>query len=191
MLSANQVHSPHALTVDAPWTGPRPEADALVTAVPGLAVSALAADCAPVLFADPQARVVAAAHAGWKGALSGVLEATVAAMEQAGARRERIVAAIGPCIGQESYEVGPEFIDRLIVADAANRRFFVPGRDDRAHFDLAGFCAARLRALGLRSVDALGLDTKSRDSEYFSHRRAVKAGEPDYGRNLSAIALVG
>jgi YfiH family protein len=155
--------------------------------MPGLTVTALAADCAPVLFADAEARVVAAAHAGWKGALAGILEATVAEMVAAGALRERIVAAIGPCIGQASYEIGPDMRDRFAPGD---ERYFVPGRADRLHFDLAGYCASRLRSVGLTSIDVIGADTCADETRFFSNRRAFLRGEPDYGRNLSAICIV-
>jgi hypothetical protein len=189
LLSLHQVHSAAAVRVSGPWTGARPQADGIVTTAPGLAVSALAADCAPVLFADAEARVVAAAHAGWKGALGGVLEATLDAMVEAGAVRARIVCAIGPCIGQESYEVGPEFSARFLKEDPTNARFFAPGQGDRAHFDLKAYCGARLAQAGAASVDTLSQDTCAMPAQYFSNRRAVKNAEGDYGRNLSVILL--
>jgi len=169
-----------------PWPGARPEGDALVTTTPGLALSVLSADCTPVLFADKDACVIGAAHAGWKGALGGVLEATVARMREAGAKA--IAAAIGPTIARASYEVGPEFEARFLTADPANARFFTPGRDDRRHFDLPAFCAARLRALDV-AVEDLGLDTCAEADALFSNRRAFKRNEPDYGRNCAVIAL--
>ncbi len=191
LLSAHQVHSALAAHVDGPWRGPRPEVDGLVTSTAGVAVSALAADCAPVLFADAEARVVAAAHAGWKGALAGVLEATVAAMIARGAAVERIVAAIGPCIGAASYEVGPEFEARFAAEDGPDvARFFRAGRGDRRQFDLPAYCAAKLARAGVTQVDILGADTCALEARYFSNRRAHLRGEADYGRNLSAIALV-
>lgn len=187
LLSAHQIHSATAIRVAEPFAGPRPQGDSLVTRSPGLAVTALAADCAPVLFADAEAGVVAAAHAGWKGALAGILEATVTEMVAAGATRERIVAAIGPCIGQASYEIGP---DMRVRFEPEHERFFVPGRADRLHFDLAGFCAARLRGAGLTAIDVIDADTCADETRFFSNRRAFLRGEPDYGRNLSAICLV-
>lgn len=189
LLTAHQIHSADAVVVTQPWSGERPRCDALVTATPGLALGALAADCAPVLFAEPDAKVVAAAHAGWRGAVGGVLEATIDAMETLGADPARILAAVGPCIAQASYEVGPEFVAQFTDADPANARFFTPGQGDRSHFDLPGFVAARLTAAGLGRVDVIGHDTCARPDAYFSHRRRTKAGEPDYGRNLSAIVL--
>lgn len=186
LVGVHQVHSPHAVFVSEPWTGDRPHADALVTTTPGLIVSVLSADCAPVLLADAEARVVCAAHAGWKGALSGVLEAAVALMREH--RAQNIAAAIGPCIHQASYEVGPEFEQRFIGADRANARFFIPGDGDRRRFDLPGFCAARLAALGI-AADILPLDTCALAEDFFSNRRAFRNGEPDYGRNCAAISL--
>jgi len=151
---------------------------------------ALAADCAPVLLADPQGRVVAACHAGWKGALTGVVEATVAQMEALGARRERLCAAVGPCIGPASYEVGLEFLERFVAQDAANERFFAPGvTGDKRMFDLPAFVLGRLRAAGVPTCEWVGRDTCAEESDFFSNRRAFKRGEGDYGRLLSAIAL--
>jgi polyphenol oxidase len=189
LLSAHQIHSADVVLADGPWDSERPKADAIVSRCPNLALGALAADCAPVLFADATARVVGAAHAGWRGAIGGVLERTVATMVRAGAAKSRIVAAVGPCIAQASYEVGPEFMERFLLDDAANMRFFVPGTGDRLQFDLKAFCAARLRAAGVAAVDVLADDTFTADEAFFSHRRSVKRGEPDYGRNLSVIAL--
>jgi len=187
LMNAHQVHSATAVHADGPWAGPRPQADAIVTTRPGVAVAALAADCAPVLFADVDAGVVAAAHAGWRGALDGVLEATIAQMAAAGAHTRRIVAAIGPCIAQRSYEVGPEFRARF---GAGAQRFFSPGREDRWHFDLSGYCASRLAAAGVARIDLVDADTCACEAEYFSNRRGFLRSDPDYGRNLSAIALV-
>jgi len=187
LIGVHQVHSPTALFVSAPWPGERPHADALVTTTPGLVVSILTADCTPVLFADEKAGVVAAAHAGWKGAISGVLENTVALMREHGATA--IAAAIGPCIHQTSYEVGPEFRDRFIATEATYARFFAPGANGKSQFDLPGFCAARLEAAGVSRIEALPLDTYVHDDALFSHRRAVHRNEADYGRNCAAIAL--
>ena len=189
LLGVHQVHSPVAVAIDAPWPGERPHADALVTTKPGLILSVLSADCAPVLLADRSAGVIAAAHAGWKGALAGVLQNTVALMHAHGAAPERIAAAIGPCIHQASYEVGGEFAARFIEADRAYARYFAPGRDGRRQFDLPGFCADRLREAGVESIEILPLDTYALADALFSHRRAVHRSEGDYGRNCSAICL--
>jgi hypothetical protein len=188
LLSLSQVHSARAVRVSEPWgLAARPEADGIATDAPCLAVSALAADCAPVLFADVVAGVVAAAHAGWRGALDGVLGATVGLMVSMGAARERIAAAVGPCISQRAYEVGPEFVDRFLAEDAGFARFFAQGAGDRAMFDLPGFCLDRLRAAGLDRVEWVGRCTYGDPARFFSYRRATHAGEPDYGRLLSAI----
>jgi polyphenol oxidase len=189
LMSAYQVHSADALMVDKPFSGDRPQVDALVTRCPSLATTVLTADCAPILLADPSARIVAAAHAGWKGALGGIIEATLDKMCKLGANKSRIVAAIGPCIAQASYEVGPEFVATFTQIDSENERFFIPGTGDRALFDLKRFCAARLRAAGLGAVDVLPHDTYGLESDYFSNRRRNQRGEPDYGRNLSAIRI--
>jgi YfiH family protein len=161
----------------------------MATATPGVALTILTADCGPVLLADPHAKVIAAAHAGWKGALTGILEAALEAMAGLGADPKRVTAAIGPSIAQASYEVGPEFLARFVAADPENERFFKGGRADRLHFDLKGYCAARLQAAGVGRVDILPDDTCAEAEAYFSNRRAVKRGEGDYGRNLSAILL--
>lgn len=185
----HQVHSPDIVTVDAPFPGKRPEADGIVTATPGLAIGVLTADCGPVLFADAEARVVGAAHAGWKGALTGVLENTIAAMEGLGASRECITAVLGPTISQESYEVGPEFVDRLTKAEPADERWFVPSqRPGHAMFDLAGYIVDRLTAAGV-TASSLGHCTYVDEERFFSYRRATHRGETDYGRQISAIAL--
>jgi hypothetical protein len=192
LLKAHQLHSPRAVIVDGPFDGARPEADALVTATPGLAVAVSTADCAPVLLADPEARVMAAAHAGWRGAFGGVLEATVEAMERLGARRDRIHAAIGPCISLGSYEVGPEFKERFLAESPSNAALFRPGDGDKSWFDLPGYVLRRLGHAKIARVDVLGRCTFSESDAWFSHRRSVKLGEPDYGCNLSAIlATVG
>lgn len=186
LVGVHQVHSPNAVFVSAPWSGERPHADALVTTTPGLVLSVLTADCAPVLLADVEAGVIAVAHAGWKGALGGVLDSTVALMREHGARA--IAAAIGPTIHQASYEVGPEFEAAFIAADADAARFFAPGARGKAHFDLPGFCAARLARLGI-AAETLPHDTYAAPDLWHSCRRAAHRGEPDYGRNCAAIAL--
>jgi hypothetical protein len=191
LLTAYQVHSPDVVTVEHPWEPQqRPRADAIVTRVPGLAIGVTTADCGPVLFADDTAGVIAAAHAGWRGAATGVLEATVAAMERCGADRARIVAALGPMIRQANYEVGPEFVARFRAEDHANERFFQPAsRPGHALFDLAGYIAARLAAAGIRRVEDLGHCTYADAARFFSYRRSTHRREPDYGRHLNAIAL--
>ena len=188
LLSCFQVHSAKVATVTEPWRT-RPQADAMVTQTPGLALCILSADCVPVLFADAQARVIGAAHAGWKGALAGVCEATLEAMEALGAPRENIRAAIGPAIQQASYEVGPEFRDTFIGDQEWTDRLFVAGKDDRSHFDLTGYVEAVLQREGVSAVDNLGHDTCALEDDYFSNRRRNHRGEPDYGRNGSVIVL--
>jgi YfiH family protein len=190
-VSAYQIHSADVAVVDRDWQiGARPKVDAFVTATPGFAIAVGAADCTPVLFADSGARVIGAAHAGWKGAFTGVLETTVAAMEKLGAARNRIVAAIGPTIRQQSYEVGPEFVARFTAADASNARFFKPSKKEgHAMFDLAGYVRTRLEGAKVGSIDDLGIDTYADEARCFSYRRSVHRGEPDYGRLINAIAL--
>jgi polyphenol oxidase len=189
-LSVWQVHSPDALTVSGPWEGvSRPRADAMVTRTENLAIGVTAADCGPILLVDPNARVIGAAHAGWKGALTGIVESTVEAMEKLGADRAGIVAAIGPLIRQHSYEVGSEFVERFIEADAENAPFFIPSdRKGHAMFDLAGFIRMRLENAGVLMIDDIGVDTYS-DERFYSYRRSVHRKEPDYGRHVHAIAL--
>ncbi len=199
LVTLGQVHSANVVAVTKPWRiGETPQddarhiplGDAMVTAVPGIALGILTADCAPVLFADGGARVIGAAHAGWKGALGGVLEATLDAMEALGARRGRIAAAIGPCISQANYEVGPEFAARFAADDAGNAKFFVPSnREAHFRFDLEGFVAARLARAGVDNIAALSACTYARAADFFSFRRATHAKEPDYGREISAIVL--
>jgi YfiH family protein len=191
LVTAYQIHSPTVVEVDTPWTREQaPRADAMVTTRRGLALGILTADCAPVLFADRKARVVGAAHAGWRGAVSGVLDATVATMAKHGARPESIVAAIGPCIAQASYEVGPEFPAPFLAEDAANAAFFRPSaRSGHFMFDLRGYVARRLRRIGIGSVHALTNDTCREEERFFSYRRACLRGEKDYGREISVIAL--
>jgi YfiH family protein len=191
-LTAFQIHSPDVATASEPWdTASRPRVDAIVTRTEGLAIGVTAADCGPILFVDPSARVIGAAHAGWKGALTGVLESTIAAMERLGAERAGIVAAIGPLIRQHSYEVGAEFVERFTLADAGNARFFIASsRETRAMFDLAGFIRMRLENAGVLMIDDTGIDTYS-DERFYSYRRSVHRGEPDYGRHVHAIVLEG
>jgi polyphenol oxidase len=190
LVTAHQVHSPRPVTADGPWPGDTPQADAVVTATPGVICGALAADCAPVLLADAQARVVAAAHAGWRGALGGVVEAAIARMIELGAARERIRAAVGPCIGPASYEVGLEFEAAFASADAAHLRFFAAGvAPDKRMFDLPAFVLARLAAAGIEGAQWVGADTCAQADDFYSNRRAFKQGESDYGRLLSAIVL--
>jgi len=192
IVTAYQVHSASALVADGDWPAGPPQADAVVSATPGVVCGALAADCAPVLLADPQARVVAAAHAGWKGALTGIVEATVARMESLGADRNRLRAAVGPCIGPASYEVGVEFLERFVHFDPAYAGFFAPGvSPDKRQFDLPAFVLGRLNAAGVSACEWLGRDTCAEAEDFFSNRRAFKAGEPDFGRLMSAIALEG
>lgn len=190
-LTVYQIHSPDVVTVEQPWAGDaRPRADALVTRTPGVAIGVSTADCGPLLFADGEARVIGAAHAGWRGAFTGVIEATIAAMERCGADRDRIVAAAGPMIRQTNYEVGPEFVERFKADSAANERFFTPStNDDHAMFDLAGYIVARLRAAGIRQIDDIGRCTYAEPDTFYSYRRSVHRNEPDYGRHINAIAL--
>jgi len=190
LVTVYQVHSADAVTVLAPFDEAlRPKADALVTNQPGLVLGILTADCAPVLFADRAAGVVAAAHAGWKGAIGGVTDSTIAAMEALGARRDRIAAAIGPCIARASYEVDAGFFRRFCEQDPANERFFADGRPEHFQFDLEAYVVHRLALAGLRTIEALGLDTYSDEARFFSFRRATHRGEPDYGRQISLIGL--
>ena len=187
LISVHQVHSADAVIVEGPWTGERPRADGMAAAVPGLALAVTTADCGPVLFADPHVGVIGAAHAGWRGAVTGVLEATLEAMERLGARRHKIVAVLGPTISQAAYEVGPDFAARF---DEADQRFFRPGeRPDHPMFDLPGFIGARLEAAGVGEFANLGLCTYSDEDQFFSYRRTTHRGEPDYGRLISAITL--
>ncbi|HEV2549339.1 MAG TPA: peptidoglycan editing factor PgeF [Stellaceae bacterium] len=191
LATCYQVHSAEVVVVDRPWPrDQRPRADAMVTRTPEIALGILTADCAPVLFADAEARVIGAAHAGWRGALSGVLEATVEAMKKLGATPPRIHAAIGPCIGWNSYEVGPEFPAPFLAENAANASFFRPApREGHFLFDLAGYGAARLKRLGLAPIETIPGNTAAEAARFFSYRRSCRRKEPDYGRELSAIAL--
>ena len=188
--TAHQVHSSRVVAIERDFSAAAPEADGMVTGAPGVSCGALAADCAPILFVDPEARIVAAVHAGWKGALAGVVEAAVRAIEDLGGRSDRVIAAVGPCIGPASYEVGPEFRERFMLADRANSRFFEPAASGKFLFDLPGFVIGRLEAAGVGAAEWVGADTAA-DLEFFSNRRAFKRGEPDYGRLASAIVLAG
>ena len=188
LLSVHQVHSADVITVAEPL-GDKPKADAMVTAVPGLALSVLSADCQPVLFADAEAGVIGAAHAGWRGALDGVLEATVDAMETLGAVRDRINAVIGPCISQQAYEVGPEFFDDFTAEDPAYSRYFIQGPGDRLLFDLPGFGLHRLRNAGVGVAEWTRHCTYSDPDRFFSYRRTTHKKEADYGRLISVITL--
>jgi len=190
LVTVHQVHSSETVVATAPWPDDaRPHADALVTDRPGLALGILTADCAPILLSDDTAGVIGAAHAGWKGAFTGVIETTLAAMESLGADHARIAAAIGPAIARKSYEVDDVFQRRFADADPENDRFFAPGRAGHHQFDLEGYAAARLAAAGVPRVEALGLDTYADAERFFSYRRSVHRGEPTYGRQLSLIAL--
>jgi YfiH family protein len=190
LVSVYQIHSPDAVIVEGPWPGEKPKADGMATATPGVALAITTADCGPVLLADPEASVIGAAHAGWRGALGGVLESTIAAMERLGARRERTVAVLGPTIGADAYEVGTELIGQFTQADPANERFFrANGRPGHAQFDLPAYIAARLQGAGIGQVADLGLCTYSDEERFFSFRRATHRGEPDYGRLIAAIAI--
>ncbi len=186
-----QVHSPDVVVVEEPWShGEGPHADAVVTARPGLAVGVATADCGPILFADARGRAVGAAHAGWKGAIGGVIEATIAAMEGLGAVRSDIVAVLGPTISAEAYEVGPEFVERFVGEDAAHARFFGPSeRSGHAMFDLPAFIVMRLERAGVGRAENLALCTYADEDRFFSYRRTTHRAEPDYGRLVSAIAL--
>lgn len=190
LVTVYQIHSPDVAIVDTPWPDDaRPRADAMVTNRPGLALGIVTADCTPVLLADVDAGVIGAAHAGWKGALAGVLAKTVAAMERLGARRDRIAAAIGPTIARRSYEVDEAFLRRFVETDADNGRFFADGRAGHHQFDLEGFVVARLAEAGITQIEAPGLDTYGDADRFFSYRRATHRAEADYGRQMSLIAL--
>jgi YfiH family protein len=192
LVTAWQTHSTRVAVVDQVWArGEAPQVDAMVTTTPGIGLGVLHADCAPVLFADGQARVAGAAHAGWRGAIDGVLEATLDEMQRQGAVLSRIAAAIGPCIGQPSYEVGPEFRARFIDAESGNERFFTGSatRAGHLHFDLEAYCAHRLARAGLAQIERLGRDTCALSDVFFSYRRRTLEGGKDYGRNISLIAL--
>ena len=192
LATVHQIHSADVVIAYEAWPQDRrPRADGIVTDRPNLLLGILTADCAPVLFADHQAVVVGAAHAGWRGALAGVTDATIEAMEQLGARRDHIHAAVGPCIAQPSYEVDEAFRARFVHADRENERFFVTGPAGKPQFDLEAYVVHRLIAAGIDEIEALNLDTYADDSRFFSFRRATHRGEADYGRQLSAIAIPG
>ncbi|HEY5239750.1 MAG TPA: peptidoglycan editing factor PgeF [Rhizomicrobium sp.] len=191
LVTVHQIHSAKAVIVTTPWEiGEAPQADATVTNVPDIALGILTADCAPVLFADKDAHVIGAAHAGWKGARGGIIESTLTAMESLGAQRNRIAAAIGPCISQANYEIGPEFREAFLAADSTHARFFVPSpKAGHWHFDLEGFVTHRLTLAGVENVARLSACTYALEAEFYSFRRATHRGEKDYGRQLSAIML--
>jgi YfiH family protein len=191
LIGVKQTHSATVVTIDGPTDAdsPRPDADAMVTATPGLALAILTADCQPVLFADMAAGVIGAAHAGWRGAVNGVLEATLDAMEDLGADRSQITAVIGPCLSQHAYEVGPEFLGTFLADDPDNAMFFANGTGDRFHFDLAGFGLHRLRSAGVGHAEWTRHCTYSDPESFYSYRRSVHQKEADYGRLISAIRL--
>jgi YfiH family protein len=190
-LTVYQIHSPDVVVADESWNAQtRPRADALVTRMQGIAIGVSTADCGPVLFADADARVIGAAHAGWRGALSGVLEATITAMETLGAQRGRIAAALGPMISQPNYEVGSDMIEKFLAVDSGYARFFANGsRPAHAQFDLPGFIESRLRSARLTRIENLAACTYADPARFFSYRRATHRGEADYGRHINAIAL--
>lgn len=190
LVTVYQIHSANAVAVEAPWSDDRPpQADAMVTDRPGLLLGILTADCAPVLLADAIAGVVGAAHAGWRGALAGVTDATIGRMEELGASRERIAAAVGPCIAQPSYEVDQQFRENFLDEDPANARFFSPGDAGKPHFDLQGYAVHRLIAAGVHQVESVRLDTYAQAGRFFSYRRATHLDEPSYGRQISMIGI--
>lgn len=191
LIGPRQAHTSRTVIATAPWdASDAPEADAIVTATPGIAISVLTADCTPVLMADESAGVIAAVHAGWKGAKAGVIESALDAMESLGGRTDRIVAAVGPAISKAAYEVGPEFREAFLLADEENEKYFSQPREGgRPHFDLLSYIKARLSARGVESIDDLALCTYQNKSIFFSHRRSVHRSEPDYGRQISAILL--
>jgi YfiH family protein len=190
LATVHQIHSPRVAVAERAWPiDARPHADAMVSVTPGLLLGILTADCAPILLADTEAGVIGAAHAGWRGALAGVAEATIDAMEKLGAERGRIVAAVGPCIAQASYEVDQGFQSNFVANDAANDRFFADGPSGKPHFDLEAFVVHRLVSAGVGRVEALHLDTYADADRFYSYRRATHRGEADYGRQVSLIAL--
>ena len=191
LLTAYQIHSANVLVAEEAWTHEtRPRADAIVTRVPKLAIGVSTADCGPLLFADNAAGVIGAAHAGWRGAFTGIIEATLAAMEKLGADRSRIVVALGPAIRQPNYEVGPEFVARFIEADRSNTNFFVPSsRTGHSMFDLAGYIGRRIMHAGVGQFEDLGLCTCADPERFYSYRRMTQRGEKDYGRHINAIVL--
>jgi YfiH family protein len=191
LITAYQIHSPHVVVADEPWSvESRPKADAIVTRTPWLAIGVSTADCGPLLFADAQARVIGAAHAGWRGAFSGVIEGTIAAMEKLGADRGRISVALGPLIRQKNYEVSQSFVDEFLRTDEAYARFFAPAaREGHAMFDLPGFIASRLAQSGIEHFEDIEVCTYSDPDRFYSYRRSTHRAEPDYGRHVNAIVL--
>ncbi|MGA9658587.1 MAG: peptidoglycan editing factor PgeF [Asticcacaulis sp.] len=190
LITLRQVHSNIAVKVAEPFGGDRPEADGLVTARGGIVLSALSADCAPVLFCDPQSRVIASCHAGWRGALDGIIESTLKAMTQQGAKMDRIRAVIGPCIQQASYEVGVDYEAKFLKTDPDSKSFFIAGSEsDKRLFDLPGYCLMRLKRAGIAETASTGHDTCADSAQFFSNRRALKTGESDYGRLISCIMI--
>ena len=189
LLSAHQCHSTHVVIATGPFPDGRPKVDAIVTNTPGVAVSALAADCAPVLFADPVNKVVGAAHAGWRGAVAGITDQTIIAMESIGADRSQIVAAVGPCIGPQNFEVGPEFVSQFLEENSDTADLFAKGSTDRSYFDMKTYLVRRLKGFGLPTVEALPECTYAFPDQYFSYRHNCHKGIDDYGRNISAIML--
>jgi len=190
LATVHQIHSPTVAYVEQPWPqDERPHADAMVTDRAGLLLGVLTADCAPVLFADDEAGIVGAAHAGWRGAVAGVTDATIHEMEGLGASRDRIAATVGPCIAQPSYEIDQAFRERFIDEDHENARFFVPGPAGKPHFDLPGYVLHRLQSAGIGRAEAINLDTYSDADRFYSYRRSTHLGEPSYGRQISMIAL--
>ena len=192
-LTCYQIHSPEVVVAETPWpSNERPRADAIVTRTPNLAIGVSTADCGPVLLADPEARVIGAAHAGWRGALTGVIEQAITTMEKLGAKRGRIVAAAGPMIRQPNYEVGQDLIDRFVAVEPNTIRFFKPAqRPGHSMFDLAGYVVSRLRRAEIAEIEDLGLCTYADPAQFYSYRRATHRAEPDYGRHINAIALTG
>jgi polyphenol oxidase len=192
-VTAYQIHSPQVVVAESPWASDaRPRADAIVTRMRALAIGVTTADCGPILLADPKARVIGAAHAGWRGALAGVVEATVEAMQRLGAERSEIRAALGPMIRQSNYEVGPDLIARFRAEDASSSRFFAhASHDGHAMFDLAGYIGSRLTRAGIQHVEDLGHCTYADPARFFSFRRTTHRAEADYGRHVNAIALAG
>ncbi len=192
LLSVWQVHSPDCLHVTGPWPGERPKADAMATSTPGVALGIATADCGPLLFADAKAGVIGAAHAGWKGAIGGVIESTLARMEELGARRANVTVAMGPMLSQANYEVGPEFVAQFMAEDAGHRRFFTPSpKAGHAMFDLPAYNRWRLERAGVGAVEDLALCTYADEQRFYSYRRTTHRKEPDYGRLISAIVLSG
>ncbi|MBS8260529.1 peptidoglycan editing factor PgeF [Roseibium polysiphoniae] len=193
LVTPHQIHSPNVIAVEGPWAADTDrKADALVTNQHGVAIGIATADCGPVLFADTEAGVIGAAHSGWKGAVGGILENTLAAMEQLGATRSNVTAVLGPTISQKAYEVGPEFRDRFIAEKATSARYFIPSEQPDHHmFDLPGFIVDRLSDAGVGAVQDLGLCTYADEDKFYSYRRTTHRGEPDYGRLISAIVLTG